>query len=167
MKYFTKVINTFFVTSLLLLTFSTSSFAQTGKIAGRVLDATTGEPMPFVNIIILGTAQGAATDLDGYYSILNVRPGNYSVKASAVGYNAVTVQDVRVSIDLTSEVNMQLAETSVELGQEIIVVAEKPLVTKDLTASTALVSSEEIAALPVTEFQEVLELQQVRRGQDL
>ena len=159
MKYFTKVINALFVTSLLLLFFSTSSFAQTGKIAGRVLDATTSEPLPFVNIIILGTTQGAATDLDGYFSILNVRPGIYSVKASAVGFNSVTVQEVRVSIDLTSEVNIQLTETSVELGQEIVVIAEKPLVTKDLTSSTALVSSEEIAALPVTEFQEVLELQ--------
>lgn len=133
--------------------------AQTGKIAGRVLEAGTGEPLPFVNIIIEGTSQGAASDIDGYYSILNVRPGTHSIKASAIGYNSQTITDVRVSIDLTTKADFELGETSLELGEDVVVVAEKPLVTKDLTASTALVGADQIASLPVTEFQEVLELQ--------
>ncbi len=142
----------------MVLVLSTIAIAQSGKIAGRVTDATTGEGLPFVNVILVGTTQGAATDLDGYYTILNVRPGTYEVKASAIGYNAVTVKDIKVSIDLTSKVDIQLGETSVVLTQEVVVVAEKPLVTKDLTASTAIVGADDIAALPVTEFQEVLQL---------
>ncbi|MBZ0180478.1 MAG: TonB-dependent receptor [Melioribacteraceae bacterium] len=144
---------------LFLLIFLQQNFAQTGKIAGRIVDGSTGEPLPLVNVIVQETSLGAATDLDGYYSILNIGPGTYSIKASAIGYNSVTVENVRVSIDLTSEVDFQLYETSLELGQEIVIIAEKPLVTKDLTASTALIGADEIQALPITEFQEVLQLQ--------
>lgn len=147
-----------FVLSLIFFAFTTIQ-AQSGKIAGRVTDGTTGEPLPFVNIVIEGTTQGAASDIDGYFSIIGVRPGTYSVKASAIGYNSQTVQNVRVSIDLTTEVNFQLNETSVELKEEVVVVASKPLVTKDLTSSTAIVGSDDISVLPVTEFQEVLQLQ--------
>ncbi|MFA7287469.1 MAG: TonB-dependent receptor [Melioribacteraceae bacterium] len=149
---------TYFFVFFVLLLFSNIE-AQTGKIAGRVLDKNTGEPLPFVNIIVLETSIGAASDIEGYYSILNVRPGTYSIKASAIGYQAVTFSDVRVSIDLTTKIDIQLAETSVSLGQDIVVVASKPLVTRDLTASTSLIGSDEIASLPVTEFSEILELQ--------
>lgn len=148
----------FLVLLLFIISFS-NIYGQTGKITGRVIDGNTGEPLPFVNVIIEGTTQGAASDINGYYSIIGVRPGSYDVKASAIGYNSQTVQGVRVSIDLTSEVNFQLKETSVELKGEVVVVATKPLVTKDLTSSTAIVNSDDISVLPVTEFQEVLKLQ--------
>lgn len=146
-------------TILTVIFLSTLSFAQSGKIAGRVIDGSTLEPLPFVNVLVEGTNLGAATDINGYYSIIGVGPGVYSIRASAIGYNAQTVQQVRVSIDLTSEVNFQLMETSIELKEEVVVVATKPLVTKDLTSSTAIISSDDISALPVTEFQEILQLQ--------
>ncbi len=137
---------------------SSSVFSQTGKIAGRVLDKNTGEALPFVNMVIVGTSQGAASDIDGYYSILNLRPGTYSLKASAIGYTSVTIENLKVSIGLTTKADFNLSETSVSLGQEVVVVAKKPLVTKDLTASTAIIGGDEIASLPVTEFQQVLQL---------
>lgn len=131
----------------------------TGKIAGQITDAVSGEPLPFVNVIILGTTLGAASDIDGYYSILNIPPGTYEVKASAIGYNATTVTNVQVSIDLTTNVDFQLTETSLELGEDVVVVATKPLVQKDLTASTAIVGNDLIQELPVTEISDVLQLQ--------
>lgn len=166
MQVATKLRPLSILTALLIFFACGTAFAQSGKIAGRVTDGTTGDPLPFVNVIILGTSQGAATDIDGYYSILNVRPGTYSVRASAIGYNAVTIQELQVSIDLTTQADFQLYETSLELGEEVVVIAQKPLVTKDLTASTALVDADEISALPVTEFQEVLELQAGVVGRD-
>jgi hypothetical protein len=131
--------------------------AQSGKIAGRITDKVSGEGLPGVNVVILGTTQGAATDLDGYYSILNVRPGTYSVRASAIGFASTTMSGVRVSIDLTAKVDLVLGETTVQT-QEVVVVATKPLVTKDLTSSTSIIGAEEIASLPVTEFSQVLGL---------
>lgn len=133
-------------------------YAQTGKISGKVIDGASGEALPFVNVMIEGTTLGAATDLDGYFAIIGIRPGTFNVKASAIGYNAQIVQGVKVSIDLTTEINFQLMETSIQLKEEVVVVATKPLVTKDLTSSTAIIGSDEISVLPVTEFQEVLSL---------
>jgi hypothetical protein len=131
--------------------------AQSGKIAGRITDKVSGEGLPGVNVVIIGTTQGAATDLDGYYSILNVRPGTYSVRASAIGFASTTMSGVRVSIDLTTKADFVLGETAVQT-QEVVVVATKPLVTKDLTSSTSIIGAEEIASLPVTEFSQVLAL---------
>jgi len=130
----------------------------TGKIAGKVVDAKTREALIGVNVIIEGTVLGAATDLDGNYAIINIPPGVYNVKASAVGYSPVTKTDVRVSIDLTTTLNFELSEVAVQ-AQEVVVVAERPLVQKDLTASTAIVNADQIKALPVTEFTQVLSLQ--------
>src|SRR5690554_4893059 len=84
------------------------ALAQTGKISGQVTDASTGEPLPGVNVVIAGTTTGATTDPDGYYTILNVPPGTYSLRASFIGYTPETVEEVRVNIDLTSEVNFSL-----------------------------------------------------------
>ena len=67
---------------ILILGFSQSFAATTGKISGRVVDAETGDALPGANIVIDGTQQGAATDMDGYFFIINVRPGEYSLKAS-------------------------------------------------------------------------------------
>lgn len=148
-----------FTAFCIFISFTSLTLAQSGKIAGQVKDANTSEPVPFVNVLVEGTNFGAASDINGVYSIIGVPPGVYNVRASAIGYNAQTVQQVRVSIDLTTEVNFQIAETSIELKEDVIVVATRPLVTRDLTSSTAIISSDDIAVLPVTEFQEVLQLQ--------
>lgn len=131
----------------------------TGKIAGKVTDAETYGPLPGVNILIEGTSMGAATDLNGNYIILHVQPGVYTLKASMIGYKVVRYENVRVSIDLTTTINFQLGGEVLELGEEITVVAERPMVTKDLTATTAVMGAEQIAALPVTEITEAIELQ--------
>ena len=65
---------------------SNSLFAgQTGKLSGKVTDSETGEDIIGANIIIEGTFLGAAADIDGYYYINNIPPGEYIVFASAVG----------------------------------------------------------------------------------
>ncbi|GAB4287406.1 MAG: hypothetical protein Kow0098_03910 [Ignavibacteriaceae bacterium] len=150
-----------------LLTANWMMFAgTTGKVAGKVTDKATGEPLPFVNVLIEGTNYGAATDLDGNYVILNVPPGRYSIKAQYIGYQPVIVTDVVVNIDLTTEVNFELSESAVEL-EAVIVEGEQELIKKDVTSSQSLVSSETIEALPVLELNDVLQLQAgVTRGAD-
>jgi outer membrane receptor protein involved in Fe transport len=145
--------------SLLIISNQLTFAGTTGRLAGRITDAATGEALPFVNVVLMGTTLGAATDIDGYYSIINVPPDNYVVKASAIGYNSVSYQDVKISIDLTTTINFELSETSVELKEEVVVVATKPLVKMDLTSSTAIVGDDVISQLPVTEVSDVLKLQ--------
>ncbi|MFA6979522.1 MAG: TonB-dependent receptor [Ignavibacteriaceae bacterium] len=145
---------------VLLILYSTfSSYGQTGKIKGFVKDGETGEGLPSVSIIIRGLNIGAAADLDGNYLILNVPPGKYEIKASAIGYQNYIYQQVNVSSDLTTSLNFVLVPKSIELSKEIIVVAKRNIVTKDLTSSTAIINSSDMAALPVTEFKDILQLQ--------
>lgn len=134
------------------------AFGQYGKVQGTVSDARTGEPLPGVNVVIDGTQQGASTNLDGKYVIIGIRPGTYTLVASYVGFQTTRVENVRVQIDLTTEQDFQLSEQVVE-GQEVTVIAQRPLVQKDLTATTSVVSGEEIASLPVENFSDVVNLQ--------
>jgi hypothetical protein len=144
---------------LLIFLFTPPIFSQSGKIAGKVSDATTGEELPFVNVMVMGTNYGAATDLEGNYFIINIPPGTYSVKASAIGYNSITVQNVKVASGFTSTENFKLLSTALELKEEVIVIAQKPLIQKDLTASTSVVGEDMISQLPVTDLGDVLQLQ--------
>jgi hypothetical protein len=156
--------------AIFILFFTTSVlFAQAGKIAGKITDASTGEGLPFVNVIVEGTSTGAASDIDGNYFIINLAPGTYSVKASAIGYNPVVVTDINVASGFTATVDFKLQPTSVELNQEVVVVAERPLIRKDITASTSVVGDEVISQLPVTEVRDVLQLQAgiVTSGNDI
>ena len=142
----------------LLVAFVPTARAQTGKIAGHVLDAATNEALIGATVAVVGTDRGAATDIDGYYSILGVRPGTVSLRISYVGYAPQTVENVRVQIDQTTTLDATLSEETLE-GQEVVVQATRPIVQRDLTSSQASVSADELAALPVQSFQDVVNLQ--------
>jgi outer membrane receptor for ferrienterochelin and colicin len=156
-------------TFLFFFLISSNIFSQSGKIAGKIIDASSGEGIPFVNVIIMNTNTGAASDIDGNYYILNIPPGEYSVRASAIGYNAVTVQNIRVASGFTTSHDFELAPTSLELKEEVIVTADRPLVQRDLTATTSIVGADMISQLPVTDIRDVLQLQAgiVQSGGDL
>ena len=143
---------------ILSVILSAEVFAQTGKIAGQIMDADNNQPVIGANVIIMGTTLGAAADINGNYSIIGISPGVYTMRVSAVGYQTVELRDVHVSIDLTTREDFSVKEAAVEV-QAVIVTAKKPLVQKDLTASTAIVDASQISALPVSEFQDVLNLQ--------
>ena len=128
-----KLLLFFLCTFAIALLIQIPSSAQSGKIAGNVTDASTNEALPFVNIIIVGTSMGAASDIDGNYFLINIPPGIYSVKASAIGYNSITMQNIKVASGFTSTENFSLQPATLELNEEIVVVAEKPLIQKDLT----------------------------------
>ncbi len=147
-----KLLSIFF-----FLLFSHTLLAQTGKISGFVTD-TEGEPLPGVNVIIQGTTQGTSTEVDGYYQILNIKPGTYTIRASFVGFTPVVIEEVDVNINLTTEVDIEMSEETFE-GEEVVVVAEKPVVKKDVSSSQANISKENIDALPVASVASVVGLQ--------
>ena len=121
----------------------------TGKIAGTITDKTTGEPLVGVNVIIMGTTLGAATDLEGYYSILNVPVGTHSLRVTFIGYRDYVENDVQVNLDLTSTINVQMERTTLDLGQEVVVTAERKLIRKDETNTNVVKRTEDIENMPV------------------
>lgn len=130
----------------------------TGKIAGKITDAGTGEALIGANIMIDGTSLGSASDIQGNYFVLNVPPGRYTVNVSMMGYKQVQIENVRVSIDLTTRINAEMQATVLESGEIVVVTAERNLVIKDMTASFATMNAGQIESLPVQEVQEVLRL---------
>jgi len=130
----------------------------TGKIAGKVTDKDTGEPLYGVNVMVEGTTLGAATDIDGYYVILNVPPGIHSIKATMIGYAGVTVNEVRVRIDETSPINIEMVSQAIEAGT-VVVVAERNVIKHDVSTSVSAVQPQEIQSLPITSITDVVGLQ--------
>lgn len=137
---------------------ASSLFAgTTGKIAGRITDKQDGAPLAGVNVILQGTTLGAATDHDGYYSILNIPPGYYSINASMIGYSTYTFHDVRVEIDLTTILNIDM-KTEVLKGEVVEVIAQKKVIRKDVAASQLSITSDEMQTLPVSDVTDALGL---------
>jgi len=155
------------ISILALHIFSIHIFAQSGKISGLVKDASTGEELIGANVLIEGTTIGAATNVSGFFVILNVKPGTYNLKASMVGYAPSVYKDIRVNIDQTTEVNFNLTSNTFQTD-EVVVIATTPIVQKDVSSSRVNLNVDEIENLPTTSISGVIGLQAgVRSGLEI
>ncbi|KAF0158995.1 MAG: Outer membrane receptor protein [Ignavibacteria bacterium] len=154
-----KIVSLVAYLTLFFVLMANSLFAGTmGKIAGRVKDSETKEGIVGASVVVKGTNMGTATDFEGDYNINNLPPGRYTLIISSVGYNKVTIENINVRIDLTTRADAELTSTAVSVG-EVVIQAKQPLITKDLTSSSAIVSSEEIKLMPVENLHQVINLQ--------
>ena len=133
----------FALSALIILPMSILA-GTTGKLSGKVVSEETGEPLPGVAVSIVGTVMGGLTDENGEYFILNVPVGDYTVKASLIGYAPVEMTDVHVSVDLTTYNDYSLSKKALELGKTIIVTSQRPLIIKDKTATIKIIETEDI-----------------------
>lgn len=141
-----------------LFIFSSLIAGTTGKIAGTIKDNDTGEELIGANILIEGTTMGASTDKDGYFVILNVPPGTYTLSVYYLGYAPLITQNVKVSVDRTTTLHVKLTSEAIT-GEEIVVQAVRPAIEMDRTNTAAIIGAETVESMPVTEVEEVLELQ--------
>jgi len=145
---------------IVLCCISTSVWsATTGRVTGVISDAQTNEPLLGVSVSLMGTTLGAVTDEEGFYAILNVPVGTYTLRMSSVGYNSVEVANVSVSADLATYQDQPLTTSTTELDEVIYVRAERPMVIPDKVASIQIVTTEELLALPVRGFEQVVGIQ--------
>lgn len=146
----------FIITLLLALSYAFAG--QTGKISGRVVDSEKKEPLPGTNVFLEGTTFGAITDLNGYYFIINIPPGKYTLVFRSMGYKTKKIEGINVNVDATTTQSTELSATVIE-GEEVVVRADRPLVQKDLTSTSARVSSDDINMLPVESVGQIVNLQ--------
>jgi len=124
-----------------------------GRIQGRV--TAQGEPVPFANVIILGTRQGTQADDNGNYAIPGVPVGEVSVQAMATGYDR-QVQKVQVNSGATSTLNFTFGEQRVvKTIEEIEVSAQKRIDTKS-SASKQTITGEKLKEIPVDNLREAV-----------
>lgn len=149
--------NRIFTVLLFFLILPVVVFAQSGQLRGTITDQETGEPLLGANVLVVGTNQGAATDINGEYIILNVFADTYEVRASYIGYQAKTIQNIRIVAGLTSEINFQLAAEGIQVG-EVLVVAQRPLINKYNTNAVRIMTSDDIDALPIRTIDDIYAL---------
>ena len=153
------IIKRFITCIALIVLFSNINEAgNTGKIAGKVIDRETGEPLIGANVVLKGLKLGASTDVNGDYFILGIPPGTYTVTASLLGYETINSSNVSVIIDRTTTKNYEMI-SSLIVGDEVNIIAERPIVDKDLTASEQIVTSKVLDNSGVRTIKDVLETQ--------
>ncbi|MDP4196615.1 MAG: TonB-dependent receptor, partial [Bacteroidota bacterium] len=141
----------------LLLPMLLSAQTTTGRIRGRITDRQNGEPLIGANVQVVGTSFGASTDANGEYRISNLPPAVYSLKITYIGYTAITVNNIRVSADLTSDQNASLPPEGVTVAT-VDVTAQRPLVNKSNTNAVRITTSEDIQDLPVRGLNNIIGL---------
>lgn len=121
--------------------------AQTGVIKGQVTDAFTNEPIPFADVLVMGTDKGITTDLDGNFELAGLLPGLYDVRASYLGYEEQTQYEVQVTTARPIDVNFAMQEQA-ELLEEVVVRASPFRKTEESPVSLRTIGVAEIQRNP-------------------
>lgn len=130
------------------------AFAQTGNgsIKGQITDKESGEPLPFVKVIVMQNGQQkgfAQTDFDGKFLVSSLPPGEYDVECRFVGYQPIRQEGVIVNSDrYTLLDDMQMGNSAEMLDVVEVIHYEVPLIDKDGGASGATVTRDDIAKMP-------------------
>ena len=136
----------------LLMAFALSSafvFAQTKTVTGTVVDEM-GEPVIGANVIVVGTTNGATTDIDGNFSIQDVANGA-SLRVTYIGY-----KEQIIPVAGKTQFSIALAEDRDELD-EVVVIGYGTVKKRDLTGAVASVSGDKLKANPVSNVAQALQ----------
>lgn len=126
-----------FFTLLLAISCFSYSYAQTGEVRGVVFDKTTGEALVGVSIFVLSTTQGDATDLNGFFSINKLKPGNYNVRVTYLGYDTLKFK-VKIEAKGVVSKTIYLNESVIDVDEVIITAEAQEKKTKTNVATTKL-----------------------------
>ena len=132
--------------AILFIVSGTMAFSQDGIVRGFVYDADNGEPIIFTNVYLKGTTYGAATDVNGYYSITKIPAGEYILTVTSLGYDTL---ETSLSIEKGSLItkNLTIRQESVDLAG-VTISAEKAEAQKTVKVSVEKVTPKEIGQLP-------------------
>ncbi|MBI1803192.1 MAG: TonB-dependent receptor [Ignavibacteriae bacterium] len=145
-----------------LLSASSQLIGQTASkcsIKGKVVDSNNSETLPSVNVTIKGTYYGAVTDIDGKFTITGINPGTYTVDVSLLGYKTVEYSALKLDSEETKSLDVKLEETVLSLGQEVVIIGEKPLFDIEETQSSRSINGADIKAAALKSVQEVVAMQ--------
>jgi len=144
---------------VLAILFPAMLLAQTtGKIIGKVIDANTGEGLVAANVIIEETSRGTATDDKGDFNILNIPPGDYTVKIMYMGYKTKRIENVRISVNRTTYLDVDMEESVIQ-GESVVIQADRVTLKKDQTSSIRNVSGEQMEIMPVEDIGTAVSMQ--------
>jgi hypothetical protein len=137
----------------LIVAMPAAAQAVSGSIEGTVRDRASGDPLPGVTVTTRSAAlvsgnRIAVTDVAGRYRFPSLPPGVYSVEAELAGFQKTIQENVRVSIDQVITIPLALALPSLE--EQILVIADAPLVDVSQSSQSNIIGQEYIERLPLS-----------------
>jgi outer membrane receptor protein involved in Fe transport len=149
----------FFATFSFVFLSLISHAQNTGTIKGVVRDKVTKEGLIGANVILKGTNMGTATAIDGSYTIKDIKPGNYNLEITFMGYEKLLKTGIKVEGGKTLKLDFDLGEAVNVFEEEIVIIGEKPLVDVEESSTEVKVSAEKISAGPSRNIQNILNTQ--------
>ncbi len=137
--------NIYVLAAICLLTI-TSALAQTGEVRGFIYDKKTGEPLIFTTIYIPELQIGKTTDINGFYALSKIKPGAYTLKCSALGYDSAAVKITITANKITNQ-NLFVKQLSVMM-EEATIVADRQKARNDVKISVNTITQKELKQLP-------------------
>lgn len=148
-----------FLVAVLMLFAGSAAAQTTGKIEGRVTDAQTGQPLVGAQVSVVGTNLGNLTNEDGYYFVNNVPAGLHNIQAQYIGYRPTTVTETRVLANQTMTVDFPMSTEAIALEAITVSGESNPLVPRDKTVSSAVVTGDVVDDLPIDDVRDAVTLQ--------
>ena len=138
---------------LIALMFVAGAVQAQGTLSGRITDTDFNDPLIGVNVIVVGTTSGDATDADGRYSVGNLRAGEYSIRISYIGFETKLFTGITITDGETTILDVELSEAVLSTSDEVVIVGDRPLVDVEESASTTRISREQLNAAPLRDVQ--------------
>lgn len=142
--------------------YPTAGYGQKSDIRGIVSDSLTGQRLPFANVTVVGTGRGASANVNGFYLIPNLPPGDYEVAATVMGYRQ-QVKRALVVVGRALDLNFQLASKPVE-GKEVLVTAARKREITEINTSVHVLERSELKAAPVLTQEDVFQSLKILPG---
>lgn len=143
---------------LFLLFLSPVLVLAQGKLEGKITDSDNNETLIGATVSIVGTYKGAATDFDGNFVINDIKPGDYSIKVTFIGYAEKVFTGIKIEDGKTTKLNASLTLRSQTL-KSVTIVGEKTMVDLESGSSEVKVTQEDIQKMNVRDVQEVVAMQ--------
>jgi TonB-linked SusC/RagA family outer membrane protein len=143
------------LTIAVLFVFAVPAWAQTGQIAGSVVEGRTGNPLVAVSVQIEGTALGAVTNARGLFRLEGVPPGAHQLVVSGLGYDEIT-RSVQVTAGETVELEFELEERPITLD-ELVVTGYSVTPRRERTGALSQVTRDKIEVMPIVTVDEAMQ----------
>lgn len=152
-----------FLTFLLVIFFINleAAKAQQGTLEGTVTEEQTGEPIPFINVVLEregAQVAGTETNMDGEYRMGNLEPGSYTIRATSVNHQNVEITDVRVQANQITRENFTMTDDAVDLDEFEVTERQQPLIEVDDATSGETMDRQDIADLPTRDVNQMARL---------
>ena len=143
----------------LLLPSEAAAQVTTGKVQGRITNATTGDPIGGAMVRVDGTTLANITNDEGFYFINEVPPGLQNIRAEVLGFQSKVLADQRILAGQTFTLDFELLQAAVELEALMVTGDRNPLVPRDQVSTKSIIQGETIDLMPVDNVSQMVVLQ--------